>query len=119
MATMDHKAHARLDEASPQPFNALGHRHRILGLIGNPPATSLTSVQALATCATLARSTHALARLLCNSEAFRVVQDHCGEVDPGQLPFDPTLTEDLFTALYMLSEQADQVCTELLEKALA
>ena len=59
---------------------------------------------------------HALTCTLANSEAFRGLQETCDPTDPTQMPFGAQLTEGLFTALYMLSEQAVIACGDLQDR---
>ena len=109
MARPNHKARAPLDAAPGiprKPTNPLGRPYWLYTLSTDPKH------QLPATCAALTMGTHALVRVLTNSEAFRALQESCATTEPGHAPLDAHLTEGLFAALYMLSEQAAQACAE-------
>lgn len=114
MAKPDHTAPARSAAAQRshrKPTNPLGRPYWMF----DPSAGS--AHQIAATCAALTTGVHTLARILTNNEAFRVLQESCSPNDPTQTPYGTEVTEGLFAALYMLSEQAALACSEMWERA--
>lgn len=113
MAKPDHTAPARPATAQRsyrKPTNPLGRPYWML----DPSADR--AQQLAATCAALTHGVHMLARVLTNNEAFRELQESCSPNDPTQTPFGAQVTEGLFTALYLLSEQAALACSEAWER---
>ncbi len=56
------------------------------------------------------RFRQAVTRILANSDTFRVIQSKCDEMEQGNWPLDSEVSEGLFAALYLLSEQAELAC---------
>jgi len=113
MADSDHTAPARPDaapRADRKPTNPLGRPYWTFDPAGDPKR------YLPAACTTLAMGIRAVTCALANSEAFRVLQETCEPTDPTQTPFDAQLTEGLFAALYMLSEQAVYACGDLQDR---
>jgi len=102
MAKLDHTAVPH--NVAPIPTNPLSHPYWTL-------AEADLGHQDAATLAGLTAAIRALARVLTNSEAFRVLHasSESDTIEPGCSPLDARTTEGLFAALYFLSEQAERL----------
>lgn len=107
MAKRHHKARARPAVSSRKPTSPLCRPYWTF------EATGKFKHHLPASCLTLALAMETLICLLANSEAFRVLQDSCDGTDPTYVPLTPEFTEGVFAALYMLSQQTVQGCSDM------
>jgi hypothetical protein len=112
MAKTDRKRRAH-------PVEPIGHKHlnplgRLHWMLSESHGTRAHVEAVLAMHCT---GIHALARLLANSETLRDVQANCESVAPGHWPLNGQITDGLFTALLVLSEQAEMLSQSLPDKS--
>jgi len=101
MDAHDHKTHSRPAPSRALPTNPLGHPFGVPLFIEHAPQRE--AMQLVSLC----RGMHAVVRILANSDLFRDIQINCADVEPGYWPLDADLTQGLFAALHVMSEQAD------------